>query len=99
MWVRVRSWLAANVRKVRNWFYLNVLLLAFSLAAEIWLPQPVNEWQREILSFSINFLTGGIISFLFYFLVVYMPESQRRRIIKHNLKTLYHDIKRDILWR
>lgn len=99
MWVRVRNWLTANVWKVRNWFYLNVLLLGSLLAIEICLPQPVHEWQRELLSFSINFLTGGLISFLFYFLVVYLPENRRRHIIKQNLKSIYRRIKKDILWQ
>ena len=56
MWVELRSWLAANVRKVRNWFCVERAPLALSLAAEIWLPQAgKNEWQREILSFSSTF--------------------------------------------
>ena len=97
MWPTIRRWLTATVRKVRNWFYLNALLLAALLTVELCLPRPMEGWQRELLSFSINFLTGGLISFLFYFLVVYLPAKRRRDIIKHNLKRIYRDIKKDIL--
>ena len=47
----------------------------------------------------VNLLTGGVISFLFYFLVVVIPESRKKSIIKSNLRNFYRDIKRDILWQ
>jgi hypothetical protein len=42
-------------------------------------------------------MTGGLISFLFYFLVVYIPESRKRRMIKSNLRKWYSALKKDIL--
>jgi hypothetical protein len=42
-------------------------------------------------------MTGGLISFLFYFLVVYIPESRKRRMIKANLRKWYSVLKKDIL--
>lgn len=38
MWSSLQSWLTAHARKIRNWFYLNVLLLASFLAFEICHP-------------------------------------------------------------
>ena len=46
-----------------------------------------------------HFLIGGLISFLFYFLVIYIPEQKKRRIIKVNLRRLYADIKHDLLYQ
>jgi hypothetical protein len=56
-------------------------------------------WWPDAFAVGVNLLTGGIISFLFYFLVVVIPESRKKSIIKSNLRRLYRDIKRDILWQ
>lgn len=46
---------------------------------------------------SSSFLIGGLISFLFYFLVVHIPERKKRRITKVNLKQQYANVKEAIL--
>jgi hypothetical protein len=46
-----------------------------------------------------NLLTGGMISFFFYYLVVYRPDQHKRKIIKSNLSQMYRGIKKDILWQ
>jgi len=48
---------------------------------------------------SSPFLVGGLTSFLFYFLVVYLPARNKHRIVKTNLKQRYADVKRDILYQ
>ena len=47
----------------------------------------------------VGILSGGIISFLFYFLVVFVPENRKKTIIKNYLSKAYREIKRDILWQ
>jgi hypothetical protein len=42
-------------------------------------------------------LAGGLVSFLFYYLVVHLPEARKKSIIKSNLQRLYRGIKEDIL--
>ena len=57
------------------------------------------DWWDQLYNISSTFLIGGLISFLFYFLVVYIPEQKKRRIIRTNLRKLYADIKHDILYQ
>ena len=55
------------------------------------------ECWAAFYNISSSFLIGGLISFLFYFLVVYIPERKKRRIIKINLKQQYANVKEAIL--
>ncbi len=36
---------------------------------------------------------------MFYFLVVYVPERRKRRIVKDNLRQQYRGLKSDIMWQ
>lgn len=55
-------------------------------------------WWDDFYGTSSSLLAGALISFLFYFLVVYIPERRQRIIIKDNFKALYKQIKEDILY-
>lgn len=47
----------------------------------------------------MNVIAGGLVSFFFYWLVVYVPEQRKRHIIKDNLSQMYRSIKKDILYQ
>ena len=86
---------------VRFWFIVNVLALVLVLAVHFGLGTALKElwWWTDLFGILVSVLTGGIISFLFYFLVVLVPENRKKTIIKNNLSKMYRDIKRDILWQ
>lgn len=48
---------------------------------------------------AMSMLAGGLVSFFFYWLVVYEPERRKRRILKSNLSKMYLRIKEDILYQ
>lgn len=84
------------VGNVRPWFALNLILLAALLAFDASsLEKP--SWWEECHSLAMNLLTGGLVSFFFYWLVVYVPEQRKRKVIKRNLLKMYERVKRDIL--
>ena len=41
---------------------------------------------------------GVVISFIFYFFVVYLPFAKKRRAIKNNFRRIYKNIKEDIIY-
>ena len=55
-------------------------------------------WQI-VYQVSSPILIGGITSFLFYFLVVYVPARKKHRIVKANLKQQYTNVKKEILYQ
>lgn len=86
---------------VRFWFIVNTLALALLLVIHFGFGAALKElwWWIDLFGVLVSILTGGMISFLFYFLVVIVPENRKRTIIKSNLSKIYRDIKRDILWQ
>ncbi|RUO97683.1 hypothetical protein [Hyphomicrobium sp.] len=54
-------------------------------------------WWPDSFAFLTNLLAGGLVSFFFYWLVVYVPEMRRKKIIKTNLLRMYRDVKWDII--
>jgi hypothetical protein len=86
---------------IRFWFIVNVLALVALLAVHFTFSTTLRAlwWWPDLFGVLGNILTGGIISFLFYFLVVFTPENRKRTIIKNNLSKFYWDIKHDILWQ
>jgi hypothetical protein len=78
-------WLAVNV--------LAICVVVFVELSEVQKP----SWWPIFYSIAINVLTGGLVSFFFYWLVVYLPEQRKRSIIKNSLLRTYKNIKRDIL--
>ncbi len=86
---------------VRFWFVVNTSALLLLLAVHFGISANLRAlwWWADAFAVGVNLLTGGVISFLFYFLVVVVPERRKKSIIKTNLRRLYRDIKRDILWQ
>jgi hypothetical protein len=86
---------------IRFWFIVNMLAIALLLAVHFAFGPTLKEfwWWTDLFGVLAGILIGGIISFLFYFLVVFVPERRKRLIIKSNLRKVYRNIKRDILWQ
>lgn len=90
MWLRVLFWFAVNVLALGL-----LLIIHFGFVAYTKAPL----WWADTFAVAVSLLTGGLISFLFYFLVVFIPERRKKSIIKGNLQKFYRNIKRDILWQ
>ena len=81
----------SKLRQVRVWFviaavsYVAVLALGFSGI--------VGDKLFAVLN---RFLTGALVSFLFYYLVVSLPEARRRRKVSQNLLNNYRSLKREL---
>ena len=46
-----------------------------------------------------NIVAGGLVSFFFYWLVVYVPEQRKRHVINNSLRKMYRNVKQDILYQ
>lgn len=102
------NWDSAKISKRRNgstlltrvstWFFVNLVALAALVVAHFALCLSSIKWWSDVFAITTNLLTGGLVSFLFYYLVVYLPERRKKSIFKANLQKMYRNIKMDILW-
>lgn len=83
---------------VRLWFFVNLLALWTLVGVNFATNVPASKWWPDTFAVATNLFAGGLVSFLFYFLVVYLPEDRKKAIIKANLLRMYRNIKEDILW-
>lgn len=95
----------AIVQKVRRmflnlplWFAINTALFVALLGVHFSCPLKP-DWWADAFSVAINILAGGIVSFFFYWLVVYLPDRRKRRVIKNTLSRMYRSIRKDILYQ
>jgi len=84
--------------RVTTWFIFNVVALIALVTAHFSLDLSKVKWWPDVFAIATNLLAGGLVSFLFYYLVVYLPEVRKKSIIKSNLQKMYKMIKTDILW-
>ena len=84
--------------RVSFWFGINIVLLVSLLYYHFTPSIPKMPWWPDVFAVASNVLTGGVVSFLFYVLVVAVPERRKKRIIKTNITKVYRTIKEDILW-
>ena len=78
---------------------LVLALVLFALAAgcellDIGLVK--KAWWDGIFVLSYPFLTGILVSFFFYWLVVWLPECTKRTTLKDDFKEYYRDLKEDL---
>lgn len=80
------------------WFVVNIILFSTLLGFHFSnLVQPRPTWWADTFPLAASIITGGLVSFFFYWLVVYVPDQRKRIIIKDNLKRLYREIREGIL--
>ena len=84
--------------RVSTWFVVNVVVLIALVVVHFAFDLPSIKWWPDVFAIATNLLTGGLVSFLMYYLVVYLPEARKKSIIKANLQKIYKNIKMDILW-
>ena len=84
--------------RVSTWFVVNVVALIALVVAHFALGLPSIKWWPDVFAIATNLLAGGLVSFLFYYLVVFLPEARKKSIIKANLQKIYKNIKMDMLW-
>ncbi|MBF0269953.1 MAG: hypothetical protein HQL44_15315 [Alphaproteobacteria bacterium] len=81
------------------WFVVNASLLALLLLAHFGCAVVRGyAWWGDVYNVALSLLSGGVISFLFYFLVVFLPEKRKKTFIKQNLRKVYAEIKEAILY-
>jgi hypothetical protein len=83
------------IASVRTWFVANVI--AFCALIIIHFATNLPKWWPDVFAVGTNLLAGGLVSFLFYYLVVHLPAHRRKSIIKANLLKMYRSIKESIL--
>ena len=82
------------------WFTINVLLIALVVTVHFGCNfTNLIFWWSDFYTIVMSLLIGGIVSFLFYFLVIFIPESRKKKIIKNNLIKFYRDAKENILYQ
>ncbi len=99
-----RAWKTASQRvarpfhKLTIWFYVSVACLTTILFLDFGSTLPLIKWWPDFFAVFTNVLVGILISFVFYYFIVYLPESRRRKILKDGALRIYKNIKRDILY-
>jgi hypothetical protein len=83
--------------RVSTWFALNIIFFIALLIYHFLITSKEQKLWNDIFSILTNLLSGGLVSFLFYYLVVYIPEKEKKKLIKENLQRTYVRIKEDII--
>jgi hypothetical protein len=83
--------------RVTTWFIVNLVALVALVAVHFATSVTSLKWWADTFAVATNLLAGGLVSFLFYFLVVQLPQQRKKVVIKTNLQKLYRGIKGDIL--
>lgn len=88
-----------TLRSVTAWFVLCLFLVLTLTYVRLFTDYPSNKNWPELYGIVSNLLSGTVVSFLFYYLVVVVPESRKRNILRTNLARTYKILKEDILWQ
>lgn len=94
----VRNAMMRLFTSVTTWFVVTVAAFVALIGGHFATSVSVLKWWADVFAVATNLLAGGLVSFLFYFLVVHVPARRRKAIIKANLQRIYGNIKRDILF-
>ena len=79
------------------WFVLTLISFALVAGSEyLGICLVDRAWWDGFFGLSTPFLTGGLVSFFFYFLVVWVPKRRKRKAIKNDFRKFYRDLKEDI---
>ena len=83
------------------WFFLTLFSFVLVAGSELLdkhlgIGPAKKAWWDDFFGLSMPFLTGGLVSFFFYFLVVWIPGRRKRKAIKNDFREFYRDLKEDI---
>ncbi len=81
------------------WFMINLVLLCALVVVEFVTLEQRTVLQGEVIGLISNILVGTLVSFAFYFLVVHLPEKQRRNRLRRNFLNTYLSIKEGLIWQ
>ncbi len=82
------------------WFLITLSSYLYLLIDDIYnIKFSYASWWPEFYDIATTFLSGGLISFIFYFLVVAVPEYRKKRIVKRNIQNIYTNVKYDIAYQ
>ncbi|MCC2613494.1 hypothetical protein [Neorhizobium petrolearium] len=84
-------------RSIFLWFCVNVAFCILLIYLRLFLPNEISNLSDDLFNIFFSFASGGLISFLFYFLVVFVPERRRSKILKENMISLYKSIRQDVV--
>lgn len=98
IWQKIYHPILHTFQNITFWFLFVISLLIFITGANyIGLGITCHRWWQEFNGLLSSLLTGALVSFLFFFLVVHIPETRKKQIIKGNLLKIYYGIKEEIL--
>ena len=87
------------LRKPLFWFVITVVILAVVIVVQFVTIDHRTASLTEIINVIENLLVGILVSFVFYFLVVRLPEKQRRNRLRRNFLQTYLSIKEGLIWQ
>ena len=76
---------------------MNLTALSLLLLSKFYLGYLSGPLTDDVFDVLFNLVSGGVISFLFYFLVVYVPERRRARILKDNAIAVYRRLRQNLV--
>ncbi len=86
------------IRSILLWF--GIVLVAYVAALFVTyfgLDSGLSVGSRALISEGRAFLSNIVVSFILYYLVVYLPAQRKRATLRANCKKMYRDTKRQIL--
>jgi hypothetical protein len=94
------DYLYGFLSNVAFWFIINLTaVLAIAYFHIFTNVRTTVTWWSDLYNLVSSLLVNGLVSFLFYYLVVMLPDLRKRRVIKSNLIKTYRNIKTEIIWQ
>ena len=81
------------------WFLITVVVSCGFVVAQFSTVDHRSTSFTEFFNLTDNILAGILVSFIFFFLVVHLPEKQRRNRLRKNFSQYYLSIKEDLIWQ
>ena len=81
------------------WFVVSVVLLGVLVDVQFVTVDHRSLAQSELFALLDNLLIGILVSFVFYFLIVHVPEQQRRKRLRESFLRYYLSIKEALIWQ
>ncbi len=100
----IRKWAVISIRRLQGlfssvlfWFVVTFVLWVFAAGSEyLGICLAKKAWWDGAFVLFYPCLSGGLVSFIFYFLVVWIPQRRKRKAIRDDFRKFYRDLKEDI---